>query len=298
MVKKSALEYHFAPETLREFLKPIKRENLLELLNQWGIENLDPNLNKLELFLTEVGTNLTRRQMEDLWLVREKILTFRTRSWIVFAYQGDARNFTEIQTFKQKCLDFLVNHRLEFNNSIEILKMNHHFYISLVYRGPFRLFEQDIFQFGVIQPIQRTRCLINLKRGIIRINSRSSSKMQLVLAMLEEVLGIKLKKIPIPAYKISDFVKSEGPIKKLTVTCPRTVGGFEGIEKITVEGSDVVQGLYNLQSRQEIQFSYQGLQKLGPWTAAKSDNARITYRGEVQVDDENPEEILTQLIAD
>ncbi len=298
MAKRGQTEFQFTSEILREFLNPIGIEDILDLLKQWGLETGETDLSKLDLFLKMVGTKLSQNQFENLWLLREKIVILRSRSWIVFRIKDKGLNISDSQDLQKKCINYLKKRHLEFNNQIKAFELNDEIYLTLIYHGPFRLYEEDSFQFKVIQPIQRIRCLIDLKDGIIRINGRSVSKIQLILIMLEEIFDTKLKKVAIPAYKISDFVKAESPIKKLTVTCPRTVGGFSGIEKIVIEGPNVVEGLYNLQSRQEIPFSYQGLQKVGPWTEAKSAKARITNRGDIQIKDENQENRLLKLIQD
>lgn len=298
MVRKEKSEFQFTLEILREFLKPIKIEALLDLFKQWGIESTDRDKSKLNLFLKEVGMNVSYKQIEDLWLLRERTLIFRSRSWIVFRIKEGDLKISDPQDLQKSCKKFLRRSHLEFNNTVKVFKLEEEFYLTLIYHGPFRLYEEEVFQFRVSQPIQRIRCLINLKEGIIRINGRSVTKIQVILAMLEAIFGDKPRRIPIPAYKIGDFVKVETPIQKLTVSCPRTVGGFSGIEKIVVEGPNVVEGLYNLQSRQEIPFSFQGLQKVGPWTEAKSASARITNRGDIQIKDEKDEERLLKLIQD
>ncbi len=290
--------FHFTPEILREFLNPINREELIKLLKQWGMKNLDLDLDKVDLFLKLVGAQLSGQQLEDLWLLREKILIFRSRNWFIFLFSEKVEEIRDLQDLQKQCTKYLVEHELEFNNEIKVFKIGEEIYINLIYHGPFRLYEENFFDFKVIRSIQRIRCILNIEKGIIRINGRSRSKIQIIIEILKEIFAIEPKRVRIPAYKISDFVKAEKTIKKMTVTCPRTVGGFSGIEKITIEGSNVVDGLYNLQSRQEIPFSFQGLQKVGPITAASSDNARISNRGEVQISHEEHQDQLYQILQD
>lgn len=298
MPKKMQAGFQYTPEILRELLNPINKEELLTLLKDWGIKKIAQELNKVETFLKSVGTKLSQKQIEDLWLLREKELIFRSRSWILFKFTKNSQEIKDFHNIQQQFEQYLVSHQLKFNNEIKLYTLRDEIYINLIYHGPFRLYEENTYDFKVIRSVQRIRCLINLKLGILRMNGRSLSKIQLLLSMIKEMFGINPKKIPIPAYIISDFIKDEKPIKKLIVTCPRMVGGFSGIEKIVVEGPNVVEGLYNLQSRQEIPFSFQGLQKVGPWTEAKSNSARITNRGEIQISDESHQERLLDMIQD
>lgn len=298
MSNKTQTGFRFTPEILREFLNPITKEELIHLLKQWGLKNIDSDLDKVDLFLKLVGVQLSSQQLEDLWLLREKVLIFRSRNWIIFQSKEKNENKIDIQDVRERCTKYLVDQELEFNNDIQVFEVGEGIYINLIYHGPFRLYEEDLFDFKISRSIQRVRCLLNLKNGVLRINGRSRSKIRIVLDMIKEIFGIEPKRLRIPAYKISDFVKAEAPIQKLSVTCPRTVGGFSGIEKITIEGSNVVDGLYNLQSRQEIPFSYQGLQKLGPITSASSSVVRVNNRGEVQISDDDHQEKLFQILQD
>ena len=114
--------------------------------------------------------------------------------------------------------------------------------------------------------------------------------------MFQELLNTKIEPVPIYSYVIRDFIYKMGPIQKLTIVCPREMGGFSGVERITVEGPDVVNGMEDLRSRQEILFNFQGLSKLGAWTTVKSNKARMNVYGSLSFKDKETKEKVLKFI--
>ncbi|HUY00733.1 MAG TPA: hypothetical protein VMV49_14325 [Candidatus Deferrimicrobium sp.] len=286
------------PEILHEFLKFIELKDLLALLESWGSKKPQLEETKLDTLLKAVGSLLTLPQLEDLWLLREKGVVFKSRNWIFFQFNDNPHKIKTSQDLEQKCQEYLKIHNLEFNNTVRCFKLGEEIYFTLIFKGESRIIEEEVFQYKLIRPIQRIRCLINLGKGFLKINGRSIYKIKICLTMLEEILGVKLKKLTVPSYKIGDFVKEEKPITKLKVSCPQIVGGFSGIEKIILEGPNVIDGLYNLQARQEVKFNFEGLQKIGPFSLAQSTTARLNNQGEIQISDEKQQDRLLKLLQD
>ncbi len=281
---------------LKSILAPINFTSLKNLLETWNYEVKDDGYDsKISLFISVVGNKIERGKYQDLFLLREMSSVIQTKSWKIYKSQPEKIENVDIDQLQDAIATNLkeINHE-KFNvNVFNIKELG--IYIVIDLPSTPRVVEELNFNFRVYQPIERLRFLFN-KEGFIQISVVSDVKRQVFIDLLENVLDVKITPVQIYSYVIRDFIYKMTPIQKLTVVCPREMGGFSGVEKITVEGPDVVNGMEDLRSRQEILFNFQGLSKLGAWTTVKSDKAKMNVFGDLSIKDENIKEKIFKFI--
>ncbi len=288
----SSTKIQLKDELVRHLVKLINRQDLINLLEDWKFKIKETNLSKFELIKSTVGNTLTTEQFQDLWLLKEKNY-LKNRNWILYRYDSSKiEKIADLVEFKEEITQEL-NKKIQSDFNLTLDKFEGlGLYIVFDFEGSPRITEELGFKFHVYHSIERIRCLIG-NNGYIQISGVSKIRINLCLKLLEELLETKIEGVPIYSYVIRDFIQQMKPIEKLVVSCPREMGGFSGVERITVEGPNVVEGMEDLRSRQEILFNFEGLSKLGAWSTVKSKNAKIDVQGQIKLgDDETKGKVL------
>ncbi|MHA1143370.1 MAG: hypothetical protein ACTSRW_01405 [Candidatus Helarchaeota archaeon] len=271
---------------LKDFLRPLTVQSVEDLLKHWGYQVNNSKKSKLNLFKDAIGASLTKEQFHDLWLLREKITVIKNRNWKVLKF--DPKKFKELsnEDLKSQLQKEIANRIIEkdrFSLLIQVLDEGE-LYVIVDLEGNPRIVEEFDHDFKIIYPIQRIRLILE-KNGIARLNGGSPQLHSQYIEVLENVLETTFTPQQIFSYVLRDFVYKTSPIKKISLVCPREMGGFSGVERITVEGPDVVRGMDDLRSRQEILFNFDGLSKLGAWVKVHSQSAKLDVNGNIQVSD-------------
>ncbi|MFX1449932.1 MAG: hypothetical protein ACFFCM_03750 [Promethearchaeota archaeon] len=272
-------------ELIKDWVKIIDRQDLVDLLKDWGYKINEESISKFEIFENTVGNKLTDDQFQKLWLLKEKN-GLKNRNWVLYRY--DSSKIEPIKDLEQLKENLSQNLNKEIKTDFHLILDNFEglgIYIVFDFEGSPKIIEELGLKFHVHTSIQRIRCLLG-NNGYIQISGVSKMRINLCLRILEEVFQIKIEDVPIFSYVIRDFIQQMKPIEKLVVSCPREMGGFSGVERITVEGPNVVEGMEDLRSRQEILFNFEGLSKLGAWSTVKSKNAKIDVQGKIKLGDE------------
>ncbi|MHA1378746.1 MAG: hypothetical protein ACTSRG_10225 [Candidatus Helarchaeota archaeon] len=275
-------------ELIKEWVNLISRDDLKIFLKKWGYKIEEEHLTKFEMFKKAIGNKLTNEQFQKFWLLKEKS-GFKNRNWAL--YRFDSKKMEDIEDLNQlkksitNEMDKIINSKLEYAIYIEKFE-DLGTYIIFDFKGSPRIIEDFGFKFKLFHNIQRIRCLVGID-NFIQISGFSKGKIDQCLRVIEAVFKIKTQSVPIYSYAVRDFIQQMKPIQKLVVVCPREMGGFSGVERITVEGPNVVDGMEDLRSRQEILFNFEGLSKLGAWTVVKSKNAKIDVHGKIRLGDKD-----------
>ena len=281
---------------LQSILAPINFDALKNLLESWDLEIKDNGIDsKVALFISVVGTKIEHEKFQELFLLRELSSAVQTKNWKIFKAEPQNIDTEHLDQLADAITTELkaLNHENVNVNVFHVKELGVYIIIDLPTTP--RVVEQLNFNFQVYQPIERLRFLFN-NDGYLQISVVSDVKRQQFIKMFENVLDVKISPIQIFSYVIRDFIYKMTPIQKLTVVCPREMGGFSGVEKITVEGPDVVNGMEDLRSRQEILFNFQGLSKLGAWTTVKSDKAKMNVYGDLSIKDKETKEKIFKFI--
>ncbi|MHC1591091.1 MAG: hypothetical protein ACXQS8_03325, partial [Candidatus Helarchaeales archaeon] len=269
------------------FIRPISMGALKELIKGWGYQ-IDNNVSsKLNLFTNSVGLTLTKEQFHQLWLLREKVTVIRNRYWKIFKFDSEKLANLGIDELKARLLDSLKDgfgNEDEFRLSVDLLN-DDEFYVVLHSRGAPRMIEEFDEGMKIIHPVQKIRLILE-KNGYARLNGGAPVQYEKFLSAIEKALGANLRPLQIFSYVLRDFVHNTSPIRRISLVCPREMGGFSGVERITVEGPDVVRGMDDLRSRQEVLFNFDGLSKLGAWTKVDAKMVKLDVKGNVQISDE------------
>jgi len=281
---------------LKSILAPINIISLKNLLESWNFEVNDDDLDsKVALFISVVGNKLELGKYQELFLLREMSSVLKTRNWKIYKSEPPSIETDHIDQLEDALMVELkqLNYENVNVNVFNIKELGVYIIIDLP-TAP-RVVEELNFNFQVYQPIERLRFLFNTD-GYVQISVVSEVKRQKFVKILEDILDVKIAPVQVYSYVIRDFIYKMTPIRKLTVVCPREMGGFSGVEKITVEGPDVVNGMEDLRSRQEILFNFQGLSKLGAWTTVKSDKAKMNVYGDISIKDKDTKEKIFKFI--
>ncbi len=274
-------------ELVRDWVKLVPREELKELLADWGHNVKEEYFSKFEMFKKFVGNKLPYEQFRRFWLLKEKG-SFKNRHWTLYRFDSSKmKDFKDLSSLKNKIKTVLneeLKPKIEFQLILEEFK-DLGIYLVFDFKGFPRIIEEFGFKFHLHHSIQRIRCLLG-ENNYIQVSGLSRSKVNLCIKVLEKVLNLKIEGVPIYSYVVRDFIQQMKPIQKLVVVCPREMGGFSGVERITVEGPNVVDGMEDLRSRQEILFNFEGLSKLGAWSIVKTEKAKIDVQGRIRLGDE------------
>ncbi|NVM00705.1 MAG: hypothetical protein HWN67_00095 [Candidatus Helarchaeota archaeon] len=282
----STTKMRLKDELIRDWVNAIDRQDLINLLKDWDFKIKKESNSKFELFKRTAGNKLTTEQFQKLWLLKEKNC-LKNRSWVLYRYDSSKiENIGDLSQLKEK-LNQILKKNIKKGFYLILDKFEGlGVYIVFDFEGSPRVIEELGLKFHIHHSIQRIRCLLG-NNGYIQISGISKIRINLCLNVLEDLLETKIEEILIYSYVIREFLQHMRPIEKLVVSCPREMSGFSGVERITVEGPNVVEGMEDLRSRQEILFNFEGLSKLGAWSTVKSKNAKIDVQGKIKLGDED-----------
>lgn len=282
---------------LKDLLMPLTLNSIIELLKKWGHDIKAVPKSKVKLFKEKVGKTLSGAQFHELWLLREKRTVMRNRNWKLFKFSPEKLKSISIDQLKTKLKSAIIPKiakKDQFQISIDSLDEGD-IYIVADFKGKPRIVEEFNREFKIMHPIQRIRLILD-KMGLARINGGSPQTYSKYLDVIARLLETEFVPQQVFSYVLRDFVYKVQPIKKISLVCPREMGGFSGVERITVEGPDVVRGMDDLRSRQEVLFNFDGLSKLGAWTTVESNTVKLDVNGHVQISDENIKKRILEFI--
>ncbi|MHA1385049.1 MAG: hypothetical protein ACTSR3_14975 [Candidatus Helarchaeota archaeon] len=277
-------------ELIRNWVNSVSRQDIKELIKKWGFKIENEHLSKFEIFKKAIGNKLSNEQFQKFWLLKEKN-AIKNRNWALYRYDSSKiKDLQDLDKFKNSLIEVL---KEELKIKVEFAILLDRFddlgvYLVFDFKGSPKIIEDFGFKFHLFHSIRRVRCLLG-SNDYIQISGVSKNIEKLCLKALEKVLDLKIQVVPIYSYAVRDFIQQMKPIQKLVVVCPREMGGFSGVERITVEGPNVVEGMEDLRSRQEILFNFEGLSKLGAWTVVKSKSAKIDVHGKIKLGDKDTE---------
>lgn len=233
----STINIKLKNELIKEWVKSIARQDLINLLKNWNFQVKEEHFSKFELFKKAADNKLTNEQFLEFWLLKE-IGEFKNRNWVFFRYDSSSlEKFADINLLKDEINQKLteeLNANMNFNLIVHKFE-NKGIYIVFTFKGSPQILEEFGFKFQVHNSIQRVRCLLGYN-NIIQISSFNKSKTNLCLKVLRDILDTKIEDVPIYSYAIRDFIQQMKPIEKIVIVCPREMGGFSGVERITIEG--------------------------------------------------------------
>ena len=286
-------------EILKDFLMPLSFEAIVTLLRKWGYDVNSQNKSKVKLFQETVGNTLSGEKFHDLWLLREMNTVVKNRNWKILRFSSkkiQSISIVDLKAQLEAAIESNIVQKGKFKITIDEIDKNE-YYIVADFQGKPKIIEELGEGLKVIHPVRRIRMILDTATGVARLNGGSPQGFSKYIKVLEKVLDSELTSQPIYSYVLRDFVQKVRPIRRISLVCPREMGGFSGVERITVEGPDVVAGMDDLRSRQEILFNFDGLSKLGAWTTVHSRLAKIDVKGNVQISDPKMKERLLKFIG-
>ena len=263
-----------APQILEKLLEGVQLSNLLQLAKSWGyeIQESDELKQNIDLFSILNINAFTRNQLADLWALR----TLKNKIWKKFTIADPIPPRLGITKLNQGLKTALKSEDLEKKYTPYVFKLDTHlFHIVLEFVDePFLVEIENAFSYQLIKPISRHSSILDKAKKMIYIeasdgtNSLKAKNFESFATILQKVLKTSLKRVRVRPYELKEIAdNSKENLKKVVFVCPREISGIEGVDRITVEGDDVVAGLKDIASRHEV-----NIEKVGAWAEISSAN--------------------------
>jgi hypothetical protein len=268
--KKKVTEGQLSIDTqiLEKMIEGIELSDLLKLINSWGYkaqENEDITKN-IDLFKTLNINAFSKSQLADLWALK----ALKNKIWKKFKIADSLPSRLGKISLKKRCKTALKSEGLEKKYIPHVFRLdnNRQFHIVLEFVDePFVVETENAFSYQLIKPIARLSGILDRDEKTIYIetsdgkNSANAENFKVFENILQKALKTSFERVRVRPYELKEIAdKSSKSLKKVVFVCPREISGIDGVEKITVEGDDVVAGLKDIASRHEV-----NLEKVGAW---------------------------------
>ncbi|WXG41592.1 MAG: hypothetical protein WED07_12650 [Candidatus Freyarchaeum deiterrae] len=264
-----------------EFLfEPLSPKVVQKLVTGWGF-GIVGDLPKDEIIEILDGKELIFPKFLDLLLLYDMNTVFKEDEWSVYNYSKPIESIDTngLENILKRMLKSIDNSSRANFNVFEISK-DKEYYLVYSYEEKPLLVEQWDFDYTVINPVNHVRCILNLEKQTLLIGGDSKKKVDEVIKTLQKVIAAKFAPITIPPYVLQEIMENE-TVEKASFAGDSQFSGVKGIQKITLEGDNILDAIEGLKSRQGIDF-----RKVGPLIEAKTPKIYISTDGKIITKDQ------------
>jgi hypothetical protein len=244
------------PQILEKLIEGVQLGDLQQLIESWGYniqknEEIKQNIDLLNSLNIKA---FSRSQFADLWALK----ALKGKIWKKYKLADPLPPRLGIATLKKRLKTALNSEDIDKKYISHIFKLNPDlFHIVLEFIDkPFLVENGKAFSYQ----------LVDLKNFEILENT------------LKKTLKTSFERARVRPFELKEIAdKSSKRLKKVVFVTPREISGIEGVDRITVEGEDVVFGLKDIASRHEV-----NLEKVGAWSMIENDELLLSLDGRVK----------------
>lgn len=273
-------------DVLQILFKPMSNKVVQNLVKGWGFGPVG-NLKKEEIVNVLDGKELILPKFLDLLLLNDMNTVFKVNMWDLYNYSN---SITDIDV---NDLENVLNQTLKSDKAsfrVFELSKGKEYYVVYSFEEEPLLVEQWDFDYKVINQVSRIRGIINLDKQTLLIGGDSNKKVEEFKKTLQKALSTKFSPITIPPYVLQEFTENE-TVEKAAFACDSQISGVKGIQKITLEGKDIIGAIKGLQARQEIDF-----RRVGPLIEAETPKIYLSTEGKIIMKDQKTKDKILKKI--
>ncbi|MFX1486185.1 MAG: hypothetical protein ACFFBS_03615 [Promethearchaeota archaeon] len=275
--------YTVSEDALLNLVEGINSKQVVRLLRRWGhkIKPGNPKENNAKLIHKYVGNSISNEQLEDLWLLREQHVIFKKLGWRLFELDMRMKKMSP-EALEERLNAILKEERLTKTTRCRVYDLGRRSlqYVSFIFKERDNIFESWKSKFKIFKPVWKARCILDYDHSVIRVNAENDN-LEVVLNILGTVMGGSLKSIRLPPYILKELAE-EDLVTRIVLLSSTEVTGAKGVGRIVLEGKDVMRGVEELRTRQEID-----LNKLGVLLEVGTKSLKANVEGIVWTEDEN-----------
>ncbi len=275
-------------DVLQILFKPISNKAVQNLVKGWGFGPVG-NLKKDEIINILDGKELILAKFFDLLVLKDMNTVFKANIWDVYNYSNSIEDI-DVNDLENVLNQTLKNEKASFK--VFELSKSKEYYIVYSYEEEPLLVEQWDFDYQIINPITHVRSILNLKKQTILIGGDSKKKVKEFKKNLQKALATKFSPITIPPYILREVTENE-TVEKAAFACDSQISGVKGIQKITLEGENVLNAIKGLQARQEIDF-----RRVGPLIEAETPKVYLSTEGKIILKDQKTKDKILKKIKE
>jgi hypothetical protein len=272
------------PQILEKLIEGVQLVDLQQLIKSWGYnikenEGLKQNIDLLNSL--KINT-FSKSQFADLWALK----ALKGKIWKKYKVIDPLPARLGLKTLTNGLKTAINSENLEKSYIPHVFKINSNlFHIVLEFTDtPFLVENEKAFSYQVITPVTRISSILDRDEEMVYIESSDGKNridpknFEIFENVLKKTLKTSFERIRVRPFELKEMAdKSSKHWKKVVFVTPREISGIEGVDRITVEGKDVVFGLKDIASRHEV-----NLEKVGAWSMIENDESLLSLDGRVK----------------
>ena len=276
-------------EVLRFLFKPLSTKAVQRLVKSWGFETVG-DLKKEEIINILKGKEVILPKFLDLLLLYDQNTVFKHGTWYVYKYNNTLENI-DARELERVLNEKLAGRGKAVFNVFEISR-NKEYYIIYLYEEGALLVQQWDYNYRVVKPVAHIRGILNLEKQTLLIGGDSNKKLEEFRKTLQKALATKFTPVRFPPYVLQEIAENES-VERASFACDSQLSGVKGIQKITIEGDNVFDGIKGLKARQEIDF-----RRVGPLIEAETSKVYASTEGKVILKDKKAKNRILKKISE
>jgi hypothetical protein len=272
------------PQILEKLFEGVQLGDLQQLVESWGYniqknEEIKQNIDLLNSLNIKA---FSRSQFADLWALK----ALKGKIWKKYKLADPLPPRLGIATLKKRLKTALNSEDIDKKYISHIFKLNPDlFHIVLEFIDkPFLVENGKAFSYQLIKPITRISSILDRNENMVYIETSDEKNLvdlknfEFLENALKKTLKTSFERARVRPFELKEIAdKSSKRLKKVVFVTPREISGIEGVDRITVEGEDVVFGLKDIASRHEV-----NLEKVGAWSMIENDELLLSLDGRVK----------------
>jgi len=272
------------PQILEKLFEGVQLGDLQQLVESWGYniqknEEIKQNIDLLNSLNIKA---FSRSQFADLWALK----ALKGKIWKKYKLADPLPPRLGIATLKKGLKTALKSEDIGKKYISHIFKLNPDlFHIVLEFIDkPFLVENGKAFSYQLIKPITRISSILDRTENMVYIETSDEKNLvdlknfEILENTLKKTLKTSFERARVRPFELKEIAdKSSKRLKKVVFVTPREISGIEGVDRITIEGKDVVFGLKDIASRHEV-----NLEKVGAWSMIENDELLLSLDGRVK----------------
>ncbi len=282
--RKKVAEISVNAKVLEKLIEGVQLGDLQQLVESWGYnikenEKIKQNIDLLNALNINA---FSRSQFADLWALK----SLKGKVWKKYKVIDPLPARLGITTLKKGLKTALKSEDADKKYTPQVFKISRDlFHIVLEFIDkPFLVENGSAFSYQLIEPIKRISSILDRNEEIVYIETNDgknlvdSRNFEILENVLKKTLKTSFERVKVRPFELKEIAdKSSKSWKKVVFVTPREISGIEGVDRITVEGKDVVFGLKDIASRHEV-----NLEKVGAWSIIENDELLLSLDGRVK----------------
>jgi len=271
-------------QILEKLIEGVQLGDLQQLIESWGynIQETEGIKQNIDLLKALNINAFSKSQFADLWALK----ALKGKTWKKYKVVDPLPSRLGLTTLKKGLKTALNSEDLDKKYTPQVFKINPNlFHIVLEFiNKPFLVENGSAFSYKLIEPITRISSILDRNEEMVYIetgdgkNLVDSRNFKILENVLKKTLRTSFERAKVRPFELKEIAdKSSKSWKKVVFVTPREISGIEGVDRITVEGKDVVFGLKDIASRHEV-----NLEKVGAWSIIENDEFLLSLDGRVK----------------